>query len=99
MTVHRVLLPPGEHKLEGTIEDSRLDLVDEESGLARVVLTVNTPQMEATVGRRELLLGRRTPTNLAILMGRDATLKLMRDLASVARTMGWRPPPLGGGPH
>ncbi len=94
MAVNPLLLSPGEHDLEAPIEDSRLELIDGQHGFAKVVLVLGPPRTDVELERREVLLGQRKPTTLSINMGREATLKLMRDLASVARTMGWRPPPI-----
>jgi hypothetical protein len=91
MTVYPLPLPPGEHELDGPVQDSRIGSLDRERALAKLVLTVGTP-------RTEVLLARRGATTLAIELGEKAAMKLSRDLDRVSRTMGWQTPKEGGSP-
>jgi hypothetical protein len=92
MRVQRLPLPPGNHELEGPVEDSRLGSVLLEDGLANLVLTVGTPRTEVLVAPAG-----QTATTLVILVGEKAALKLRSDLDALARTMGWPTPPGAGG--
>ncbi len=92
MATQRLVLPPGVNDLEETIARVRLQAVDLEHGLAKLLLTVGTPPTASTAARP-------AATKLAIWVDRSAVTSLSEALNMLlATTPEWRLPTGSGIP-
>ncbi len=83
MATQRLVLPAGVNELEETIGKVRLHSVDAEHGLAKLLLTVDTPPTAGTQGHP-------SATMLAIRVDRSAVRPLWEALNMLlATTTGW----------
>src|ERR1700683_3868717 len=87
MDSERLILTPGHHDLEETIEECWLGPYDGENGIATLHLTLRSPQTKVRAADRQ-------STTLAVRVEEAVAIKLLHDVHVLSIRMNWS---LGGG--